>query len=75
MNDWTIEYLTEYRWWAVYEFGTYPRSSVLAGQAMKSYRDSFDTLEEAQAAYPQANVGYRSANNTFDHLSDEEGSW
>jgi len=72
-TDWTIEYSEEYRWYSVYEFGVYPRSSVLAGQTMKSFRDSYDTLEDAQAAHPQAKVGYRDPMNTFDHLSDEEG--
>ena len=39
---------------------------------MKSYRDSFDTQEEAEKAYPQAAVGYRDPMNTFNHLPDEE---
>lgn len=76
-TDWTIEYKRknsdEYGYYAIYEFGVYPHSSVLAGQTMKSFRGSFPTLEEAQGAYPQASVGYRDPMNTFDHLSDEEG--
>ena len=72
MSDWTIEYSNEYKWYSVYEFGVYPRSSVLAGQTMKSYRDSFATQEEAEKAYPQAAVGYRDPINTFNHLPDEE---
>ena len=72
MNDLTIEYDGEYNWWYLYEFSTYPRSSVLAGQTMKSYIGHYDTVEQAQAEYPSARVGYRDANNTFDHLPDEE---
>ena len=72
MNDLTIEYDGEYNWWYLYEFSTYPRSSVLAGQTMKSYIGHYDTVEQAQAEYPSARVGYRDANNTFDHLPDED---
>lgn len=35
-------------------WGTYPQSSVLAGQPMKVWLDNFPTEEEARAAYPQA---------------------
>lgn len=35
-------------------WGTYPESSVLAGQAMKVFLDNFPTEAEARAAYPQA---------------------
>lgn len=35
-------------------WGTYPESSVLAGQSMKVFLDTFDTEAEARAAYPQA---------------------
>lgn len=60
----------------VYEYSTYPRSSVLAGQERRSFLDSFDTLEEAQAAYPTASVshscGYRPP--SLDHLPDGEDS-
>lgn len=38
----------------VYGHGRYERSSVLAGQLGRSFQDSFATLEEAKAAYPQA---------------------
>lgn len=74
MKDMTIEYDHEYKWYCVYEFGVYPRSSVLAGQTMKSYKDSFNTLEEAQKVYPDADVGYRDPNNTLNHLPDYEMS-
>lgn len=35
-------------------WGTYPASSVLAGQAMKVFVDNFDTEQEALAQYPHA---------------------
>ena len=70
--DFTIEFSDEYGWYSVYEFGVFPRSSVLAGQTMKTHRGSFDTVEEAQTAYPHATVGYRDPNNTLDHLPDWE---
>lgn len=57
--------------YSVYEWGRYARNSVLAGQRKKQYIDGFDTLEDAQEAYPTATVcAYRSANNTFSHLPD-----
>lgn len=72
MKDLTIEWDSEYNWWCLYEFSIYPRSSVLAGQVMKSYRGHYDTVELAQKENPTAVVGYRDANNTFDHLPDEQ---
>jgi hypothetical protein len=48
--------------YGVYEYSTYPRSSVLAGQERRVFLDSFETLEQAQAAYPDADFtgcGYR----------------
>lgn len=41
-------------------WGTYPDSSVLAGQAMKVFLDNFDSEDAARAAYPQAQ-GFSSA--------------
>ena len=60
---------------SVYEFGEYPESSVLAGQTCKRFVDNFDTVEEAQASYPSAELGYRDAHNHFDHLPDEESDY
>ena len=40
---------------AVYGIGTYEESSVLAGQTKRVFLDDFDTVEEAKAAYPNAN--------------------
>jgi hypothetical protein len=74
MPEQTIERSKYDDGYSVYEWGVYPRSSVLAGQDRKQWIDGFDTLEEAQAAYPDADVGFRSAHNTFDHLEDEDGN-
>jgi len=40
----------------VYEISRYERSSVLAGQQRRVWLDEFDSLEEAQKAYPKARV-------------------
>jgi len=42
--------------WTVYEHGVYDRDSVLSGQSRRSWLDDFDSLEEAQKAYPEAVV-------------------
>lgn len=39
---------------AVYRYGIYPRSSVLAGCERRTFVDAFDTLEEARSAFPEA---------------------
>ena len=57
----------------VYHWSIYPESSVLAGQNCKKFVDSYDTPEEAAAAYPGAAEGYRDACNTYNHLPDENG--
>ncbi|MDK9793745.1 hypothetical protein [Vibrio sp. D431a] len=58
----------------VHAWGVYPKSSVLAGQACKSFQDMFDTVEEAVAAYPEAVSSHPMAQpkNTFGHLPDEQ---
>ncbi|ABO60630.1 hypothetical protein LA345_39090 (plasmid) [Burkholderia vietnamiensis] len=58
----------------VYGWGEYPESSVLAGQTMKQFIDSFDTEEQARALYPQAEAGThgRSAHNSVSHLPGED---
>lgn len=68
MSNYTIE--KKGNQFAVYEIGTYPRSSVLAGQARKSFEDFFDTIEAAKAAYPSAEEGFFEPCNWFDHLPD-----
>ena len=57
---------------SVYEWGIYERSSVLAGQQRKSFRADFETVVEAVAAYPNADVSdWRiDAGNTAQHLPD-----
>jgi len=70
-KDITIE-RGRYGGWSVYEFDTYPRSSVLAGQTRKRFINTYDELSEAEKHYPKADVGYRDANNSFDHLPDED---
>ena len=42
--------------YGVYEYGVYGRSSVLAGQTRRIFLDSFPTLEEARAAFPDAQI-------------------
>jgi hypothetical protein len=57
----------------------YPEYSVMAGQDVICYIDSFDTLEEAQAAYPEAasNLHNRwtAPTNYTNHLPDEDVDW
>lgn len=61
--------------WTVYEHGTYPRGSVLAGQSSRAWLDDFDTLEEAVIAYPDAVVidGSTYRPPSLSHLPDDEG--
>lgn len=40
--------------YGVYEYGVYPRSSVLAGSTRRVFLDSFKTLDEARRAFPGA---------------------
>ena len=51
----------------------YPSHSVLAGQTMIKFVDSFETVEQAQAAYQAATVSHDliMPQNTFDHLPDD----
>lgn len=42
--------------WTVYSHDRYPRGSVLEGQDRRTFEDSYDSLELAQAAWPQARV-------------------
>lgn len=52
----------------------YDSNSVLAGQVKISFVDAFDTLEQAKAAYPEAEPTHPHLlpRNTFDHLPDEQ---
>ena len=59
--------------YGVYQYGVYPQSSVLAGQTRRQFLDSFPTLEEAKAAYPDAEAsscGYQPP--YLGHLPDDE---
>jgi len=59
--------------YGVYEYSTYPRSSVLAGQQRRVFLDSFPTLAEAKAAYPsaeEADCGFQEPN--LNHLPDDD---
>lgn len=60
---------------AVYEYDTYPRSSVLAGQTRRVYVDGgFESVEQAQAKYPDAELsGSRYEPPYLNHLPDPEG--
>lgn len=52
-------------------WGTYPESSVLAGQSMKVFLDSFPDEAAARAAHPQAgefSSAFTEPRNTFGHL-------
>lgn len=62
--------------WTVYGWGTYPRSSVLAGQPRKCFIISYDTLELAQAAFPKANQSskWTEPSVSLAHLPDADGS-
>jgi hypothetical protein len=59
--------------YTVYEHSTYPRSSVLAGQRRRVWMDDFATLEEAKAAYPQAQCSGATYQPPYlEHLPDDE---
>lgn len=60
---------------AVYEYDTYPSSSVLSGQTRRSLLDEFDTVEQAKVAYPHASVSVGSGHQpvSLSHLPDADG--
>ena len=57
----------------VHGFGTYSRNSVLAGQPMKKFLDSFDTEMGALEVYPEAERGncWTDPQVSVAHLPDE----
>jgi hypothetical protein len=63
----------DYPRWCVYGWGTYPSHSVLAGQAMKCFLDSYDSYEEALAEHPEAHLSgeFTEPQVCLNHLSDE----
>lgn len=56
----------------VHGWDEYPANSVLAGQARKSFIDSFETEEEVNEAFPDAEASHpmMQPQNTFNHLPD-----
>jgi hypothetical protein len=60
--------------YGVYEYSTYPSGSVLAGQQSRVFLDSFETLEEAKAKYPDAEPGYGCGYRepSLNHLPEDE---
>jgi hypothetical protein len=60
--------------WTVYEHGVYERGSVLEGQSRRVWLDDFETLDEARAAYPDADVIYGSTYRpqSLNHLPGED---
>lgn len=59
--------------YTVYEHSKYSRSSVLAGQDRRVWLDDFDTLAEAQAAYPKARQSGATYQPAYlEHLPAEE---
>lgn len=59
--------------WGVYEYSTYPRGSVLAGQERRVFLDSDVSLELLKEKYPEAQVvqgsSFRPPN--LSHLPDD----
>jgi hypothetical protein len=58
----------------VHGWGTYARSSVLAGQPRKAWIESYETLEAAQAAYPGASMSSKwiEPQVSLSHLPDPD---
>lgn len=70
----TVSYDIRYQWWSVHGWGVYPDSSVLAGQPMKVFIDSFDTREQALECYPMATDSSKWTEPTvsLNHLPGED---
>jgi hypothetical protein len=60
----------------VYGWGIYPRSSVLSGQPMKVYLKSFESMEDAKDAYPDATLSnkFLDPQVSLNHLPSENDS-
>jgi hypothetical protein len=59
--------------YGVYEYDTYPRGSVLAGDERRSFLDSFESIEEARKAYPGADeTGCQFVHKNLNHLPGED---
>jgi len=59
----------------VYEHGVYPSSSVLAGQPSRTYKGHFNTIEEAQTAFPEARPIEGSTKRYGNPLPSTPPSW
>lgn len=78
MAEYTIEPTVDGAF-EVYEHGTYPRHSVLAGSARRTFVDWFHDIASARSRFPEAEVldgtskipGY----NTGDLMPSEPPSW
>lgn len=58
--------------WTVYEIGTYPRSSVLAGQQQRIFIGDYPSKESALAEHPDAEeVGDTYREPYLEHLPDD----
>ena len=62
--------------YTVHGFKEAPKGSVLEGQMLRCYVAEYPTVEEAQAAYPDANFGseWTDPQVSLNHLPGE-GSW
>jgi hypothetical protein len=60
----------------VYQLGEYGPGSVLEGQFMRSFIDSFETIEAAKRAYPMAELieGTSRRELNLGYLPDENGN-
>lgn len=78
MNEYTIEPTVDGAF-EVYEHGTYPKSSVLAGCPRRSFMDWFRTMEAAKEKFPDAEVLEGSSKmdgyNSGDLMPSEPPSW
>jgi len=74
MSDFTIE-PDGHDGFDVYEHGVYERSSVLAGQDKRSFRDNFDSVDAALTAFPDASVLSCSSKSHFDPMPQCAPSW
>lgn len=61
--------------YTVYEHGVYPRTSVLAGRPSRKWLNEFETLAEAQAAYPDAEVWAGSSYQPFEPSYYSDDFW
>jgi hypothetical protein len=59
----------------VYGHGVYDRHSVLAGQSRRCFLNAFATLEEAQAAFPDAQIFGHSTYSTVPAMPSCAPAW